>query len=128
MSVLPTQQPASERPEAQEPEGLASVRAVVIAIVFLVIFFFATLWSVEIFQGEERRIAPQGTIPIPREIGKPEIGIVNQRLFELQREAKQKRNEQLGRLNSYGWVDREKQIIHIPIDRAMEKLSGESKK
>jgi len=128
MTVLPTHRPSSEPPVVQEPEGVATVKAVVVGIICLVIFFFATLWSVRIFQSEERTIAPQGTISPPREIGNPQIGIVNQRLFDLQREAEQKRTEQLDRLNSYGWVDRDNRIIHIPIDRAMEKLSEGSKK
>ena len=29
-------------------------------------------------------------------------------------------NAQLQDLNSYGWVDREKETVHIPIERAME--------
>ena len=29
-------------------------------------------------------------------------------------------NTQLRELNSYGWVDREKETVHIPIERAME--------
>ena len=128
MTVLPAHRPSSEHPVVQEPEGVATVKAVVVGIIFLVIFFFATLWSVRIFQSEERTIAPQGTISPPKEIGDPQIGIVNQRLFELQREAEQKRTEQRDRLNSYGWVDRENRIIHIPIDRAMEKLSQGSQK
>ncbi len=53
--------------------------------------------------------------------------MVNQRLFELQREPEQKRAEELDRLNGYGWVDRNKQIVHIPIERAMEKLVAGSK-
>ncbi len=112
----------------QEPEGLPTVRAVVIAVIFLVIFFLATLWSVRILHSEERRLGPaQELIPSPREIGKPEIGMVNQRLFELQLDAKKKRDEQLQRLNSYGWVDRDKQLIHIPIDQAMETIARERK-
>jgi hypothetical protein len=31
-------------------------------------------------------------------------------------------DEQLNMLNSYGWVDRRKGIVHIPIERAMDKL------
>src|SRR5215470_10320144 len=26
-------------------------------------------------------------------------------------------------LNNYGWIDREKQVVHIPIDRAMQLLA-----
>jgi len=123
MSANPTDHTVSERPQLQEPESLSTRRAVAIAILFLVVFFFAVLWSVRIFKTEERALAPQGTITVPAEIGKSQIGIVNQRLFELQLEAEQKKNQQLKRLNSYGWTDREKQIIHIPIDQAMEKLA-----
>ncbi len=128
MSANPTDHTVSERPQLQEPESLSTRRAVAIAILFLVVFFFAVLWSVRIFKTEERALAPQGTITVPAEIGKSQIGIVNQRLFELQLEAEQKKNQQVNRLNSYGWTDREKQIIHIPIDQAMEKLAAEGKK
>ena len=123
MSANPSDHSLSERPQLQEPEGVSSRRAVTIAVSFLVVFFFAVLWSVRIFKTEEHALAPQGTITVPAEIGKSQIGIVNQRLFELQLEAEQKKNEQTKRLNSYGWTDREKQIIHIPIDQAMEKLA-----
>jgi len=128
MSADSAEHSLSERPLVQEPEGLSTRRVAAIAIFFAVLFFFAVLWSVRIFKTEERALAPQGTITVPAEIGKSEIGIVNQRLFELQLEAQQKKNEQLKWLNSYGWTDREKQIIHIPIDQAMDKLAAEGKK
>ncbi len=128
MSANPSDHSLSERPVLQEPEGLSTGRAVAIAIVFLVASFFAVLWSVRLFKTEERALAPQGTNTVPEEIGKPQIGIVNQRLFELQLEAEEKKNQQRKRLNSYGWTDREKQIIYIPIDQAMEKLATEPKK
>jgi len=70
---------------------------------------------------------PQQSLPTPSEIGRAEIGIVEQRLFELQLEAQRKRQEQLKRLNSYGWVDRQKGLIHLPIDRAIELMVSESR-
>jgi hypothetical protein len=33
---------------------------------------------------------------------------------------------QQAELDSYGWVDQEKSIVHIPIERAMEKLSEQN--
>jgi hypothetical protein len=129
MSATSSSQDSREHPEVQEPEGLPTVRAVVIGLIFLVIFALATFWSVQILRTEERKIGvAEQTIPTPQEIGKPQIGIVNQRLFDLQLEAKRKRDEQLARLNGYGWVDRDKQIIHIPIDQAMEKLAREPRR
>jgi len=116
--------PQGEQPVVQEPEGMATKRPVLVAVVCLVIFTLATLWAVAIMCGEERPLAARADLTT-MEIGKPEIGIVNQRLFLLQLDAKEKREEQLRRLNSYGWVDRDKQVIHLPIDRAMQLLSAE---
>jgi hypothetical protein len=113
--------PFDERPESQEPEGISTKRVIAIAIVFLIIFTLATIWAVSIWRRDERRIPKQEAVPA--DVGKPQVGMVNQRLFELQLEAQRKREEQLQRLNSYGWVDSERQIIHIPVRRAMEKMA-----
>jgi len=32
-------------------------------------------------------------------------------------------SEQRERLNSYGWVDREKNLVRVPVDRAMEMIA-----
>ena len=34
------------------------------------------------------------------------------------------RNEESARLNSYGWVDRGKGVVHIPIARAMSEIAA----
>ncbi len=34
--------------------------------------------------------------------------------------------DQLGLLNSYGWVSEKDGIVHLPIDRAMELIAAES--
>jgi hypothetical protein len=39
------------------------------------------------------------------------------------RELKALRREEEARLSSYGWVDREKGVVHIPIDSAIEILA-----
>ncbi len=125
--TLRATQPHDERPVVQESDLIPAKRAVLIAVIFLFLFTVATLWAFSLLRTEEGKLDPQPVIPSPRQIGKPQIGMVNQRLFELQLEAKEKREGQLRRLNSYGWVDRDKQIIHIPIDRAMELLSAEQR-
>ena len=35
--------------------------------------------------------------------------------------------DQLGLLNSYGWVSEKEGVVHVPIDRAMEIVAAESK-
>src|SRR5262249_11924844 len=92
-SNRPPRHPAtdSEQRPVQEPEGVNVVRAVRIAIAVLIAFTLATLWADRIMHGEERKIVAQDAIP--SEIGKPQIGMTNQRLFELQLEAEEKRRE-----------------------------------
>jgi len=124
MTVVRAIPPQGEQPVVQEPEGMATKRPVLVAVVCLVIFTLATLWAVAMMRAEERQLAARADLTT-MEIGKPEIGMVNQRLFLLQLDAKEKREEQLRRLNGYGWVDRDKQVIHLPIDRAMQLLSVE---
>jgi hypothetical protein len=55
-------------------------------------------------------------------MGEAEISDVNQRPFALEDEAPRLRAEQAARLESYGWVDRNAGIIHVPIERAMEQV------
>ncbi len=47
-----------------------------------------------------------------------------QQLFEASVRAQQKREAQRRRLESYGWVDRARGLVHIPIDRAMDLALG----
>jgi hypothetical protein len=49
-----------------------------------------------------------------------EVGIVNLRVFSLDQRAAQKRLQQMERLRSYGWVDREAGLAHIPVEEAMK--------
>ncbi|HEY7724739.1 MAG TPA: hypothetical protein VH880_05365 [Anaeromyxobacteraceae bacterium] len=56
----------------------------------------------------------------PRAAGQRKIGIVEQQLFENANRAESMRRAQLRRLSSYGWVDREKGVVRIPVERAMD--------
>ena len=42
-------------------------------------------------------------------------------------ELRRLRSNQIEKLNGYGWVDREKGIVSVPIERAMELLVEEAK-
>jgi hypothetical protein len=61
-----------------------------------------------------------GRAPTPLLVGREEIGIVNQRPFALTQNAADLRREQRRRLETYGWVDPAHQLIHLPIERAMQ--------
>ncbi len=127
MSQHSTTAEALEPTKPQDPERLPTKKMIAVALVALLIFSLSVLWADDILGIQTRRLLPSGPAPAPSEVGKSQVGMVNQLLFELQTEAANKREEQLKRLESYGWVDRDKQMIHIPISRAMEQMAAEAR-
>ena len=112
-------------PEAQADEHVASFKIVAVGVIALIVFGAATVWSSRILKGTEKRLSPTGPIAVGKEIGKPEIGIVDQTPFETTRSAERYRREQMERLYGYGWVDPQRGIIHVPIDVAIDRFLAE---
>lgn len=95
----------------------------------IAIFALATVWSTHILNSTRAEMQPGGPPPIPKQVDQYEVGIVNLRVFALDQRAAQKRLQQMERLRSYGWVDREAGVAHIPIDEAMKMyLAGQQTK
>jgi len=115
-------------PEAQADERIASGKVLFIGIFSLLVFGGATCWAGRIWRETRIRLEPNGPIAPGAEIGKAEIGIVDQPPFETLRAAERTRKDEMERLSSYGWVDREKGVIHVPIDKAIEQLVAEKGK
>ena len=86
----------------------------------IAIFALATVWSTHILNATRAEMQPGGPPPIPKQVDQYEVGIVNLQVFALDQRAAQKRLQQMERLRSYGWVDREAGLAHIPIDEAMK--------
>jgi hypothetical protein len=112
-------------PEAQADEHVASFKVVAIGVIALLVFAGATVWSTRILRGTARTLQPTGPLAPGKEIGRAEIGIVDQTPFETTRGAERYRRTDLEMLNSYGWVDRDKGIIRIPIDKAIDRFLAE---
>ncbi len=106
-------------PPAEE-DVLPSGKVYLVGIVALIVFFFGSLAAGIGMKAVQRRQNPDGPALIPSEAGKGKIGIVEQRLFEHANQGPVWREAAHRRLDSYGWVDQQKGIVHIPIHRAME--------
>jgi hypothetical protein len=115
-------------PEAQADEQVAGFKIVAVGVISLLVFGAATLWSARVLDREARTLSPAGPLPVGKQIGKPEIGIVDQTPFETTRGAAHYRREQLRRLDSYGWVDPAKGTIHVPIDKAIDQLLAQEQR
>lgn len=112
-------------PPAQADEHVAGSKLVAVGVIALLVFGAATVWSTRILSGTARTLQPAGPLAPGKDVGKPEIGIVDQTPFETTRGAERYRRRDLEILNSYGWVEREKRIIHIPVDRAIDRFLAE---
>lgn len=107
-----------------QPEYLPLLKVSVGLGLTVALFAFSCYLAWLFFAGMAPKINP-GYQNINTDLRKEEINIVDQELFELETRAYRDRHEKENRLNSYGWVDRSKGIIHEPIDRAMDEVVEE---
>jgi hypothetical protein len=106
-------------PPAEE-DRVPSAKIIWVGVIALVVFFLGSLAAGLGMVAIRRTVNPDGPLPMPSDVGKAKIGIVEQRLFENANQGVAWREQAYRRLDTTGWVDREKGIVHIPIDRAME--------
>ncbi|HZA51153.1 MAG TPA: hypothetical protein VE549_10450 [Myxococcaceae bacterium] len=113
-------------PLAAEPEDerLPIPLITAVGLVSTVVFALGILWAVQIMSGvEEDNTREFGARGVPTELGKPEIGMVDQTLFKKEERADQLKREKLEQLSNPGWVDRKGGIVRIPIDQAMKEVA-----
>ncbi len=96
-----------------------------VGVAALIIFAVSVIWSYRLMVGREAELHATGMGRVPTEIGKPEIGIVDQIPFDIDHRLDVWRAAHARRLSSYGWVDRSKGIAHIPIEQAMQRVVAE---
>ncbi len=106
-------------PPAEE-DVLPSGKIYMVGVIALVVFFFGSLAAGMGMVSIRRQVNPDGPPALPAEAGKATIGMVEQRLFEHANQGPAWREAAHQRLGRFGWVDKQKGIAHIPIDRAMD--------
>jgi hypothetical protein len=115
-------------PAAQAEEAIHWGKVLGISVGALAAFTIAVWMMARFMNTRERMLQPNGPDPIPRRIGEREIGLVEQVPFDVARPAAQYRRERLERLESWGWVDRKRGIVHMPIEKAMDAVVAEHAK
>jgi hypothetical protein len=113
---------SSEQPQQRHEAGDVNVRSIVkltmmlmgIVIALSFILFGLTVYfrnrQPMTFAQTEEQIQAQAPPPLPHLEEKPGVGL------------KKLRQEKEHLLHSYGWIDKKKKIIHIPIENAMRLL------
>ena len=97
-------------------------KIITVGVVSLVIFALSALIAYLILRDHGAREEAAGRPPVPSQIGKAEIGIVDQVDFQVDRRLEEWKAAKRKRLTSYGWSDRSKGLIHIPIDKAIDEV------
>jgi hypothetical protein len=99
-----------------EEDRISTPRIVAVGVASLAIFVVSG-WAVVAYFQHRMTAAPLP--PIPAEVGRSKIAMVEQQLFGVAERGARDREARLERLGSYGWVDRRSGVAHIPIDEAM---------
>jgi hypothetical protein len=108
-----------------EADSINSWKIAAVGVASLLVFLVASVVTVGFMHRRQRELNPSHPM-MPAQAGQRKIGLVEQQLFENANHAQARRVHELDRLRSYGWVDRQKGLVHVPIDRAMERaLQGE---
>jgi hypothetical protein len=100
-----------------EEDRISTPRIVAVGIASLLIFIVSGILVSMYF---EARMTAARLPPMPAEVGRSKIGMVEQQVFDLAMRGARDRSARLERLGSYGWVDRSAGIVHVPIEQAMQ--------
>ena len=114
-------------PPAQAEEGIAWFGVIGTGLAAILLFALATFVVYRYMGHREKLLQAGGSLPIPAQMGRAEIGIVDQVPFDVTRALQAYRQERIERLSSWGWMDRKQGTIHIPIERAMDLVLEEQK-
>ena len=115
-------------PPEQSDEGIHFGKVVAVGGFSILLFFLSAVFTLMLMRSDEKRLQPAGPLPLPAAIGQAEIDIVDQVPFDVTRVLEGYRRDKLGRLESWGWVDRKKGIVHMPIEKAMDELVAQAGK
>jgi len=96
-------------------------KIVIVGVVSLIIFGVSAVIAGVILNSDEAALNAKGLAPLQADIRhKEEIGIIDYVQFDNDNRLDNWRAKQEATLTSYGWVDRSKNLIHIPIDQAIK--------
>jgi hypothetical protein len=103
-----------------EEDRLPGRTIILIAVVSIVIMLFSIWLAWALLAAEEEQIlggsAPRDVLPLPPR----KISNVRQTLISRDLEGVHVREEMRRALGRYEWVDRDRKVVRIPIERAME--------
>jgi hypothetical protein len=105
-----------------DDDGVDIRRILMVGAISLATFAVSAFVAYLILRSESHRLDARGRPPPAAEIGKDEIGIVDQVDFASDRRLEEWRENKRRRLEGYGWASRSQGLVHIPIEKAIEQV------
>jgi len=103
--------------------GMNLKKIILVGVGSLVTFAVGIIWAYFIWAGQLSAIQEAtGRAAPASELGKQEIGIVDQVVFSHDNRLELWKAERAKHLGSYGWVNRAKGVAHMPIEEAMKRV------
>jgi hypothetical protein len=114
--------PVRDNPEVSHERSDVNIRGIVVfaagLLVTAIVIHLGLYWLLELYRAESPREAPVAGAPrVEEQVPEPRLRISPRVDLEEMRAAQERQ------LTTYGWLDKEKQTVRIPIDRAMELLA-----
>jgi hypothetical protein len=119
-------QPSSQAHSVSEPaengdDGVNLRLIVMVGVVSLLVFIASAIIAWWILREDNLKYQARGVAPEVKGLAKQaEVGIVDLVPFDADHRLEKWQKGMTKALNSYGWVDRKKGLIHIPIDEAIK--------
>jgi hypothetical protein len=111
-------------PAASGQDDVDYGKVVGVGVASLLIFALSIAWAGHLFHSKVRDTEAETGRAREFDRTRQEIGIVDQVPFVADKRLPQWRAERAQALSSYGWVDRGKGTVHIPIEEAMAKVAA----
>jgi len=113
-----------ERHEEVRHAPEAVPRLFVVGVLAATVLIATTLCIVAflLLRLREHQLRPNGRFD-EKELGAPhQVALVRQAPFDAIRDARTLADRQRADVDSFGWIDRDRRIVHIPVEDAMELL------
>jgi hypothetical protein len=99
-------------------------KVIIVGVASLAIFALSIAWAGKLMHdAKDRAEAKSGRARVV-ELDRKEIGIVDQVPFVSDTRLKGWRADRAWQLGHYGWVDKQKGVVRMPIEAAMDKVAG----
>jgi hypothetical protein len=95
-----------------------------VGVVSLVIFALSIAWAASIWHDAMEKAESRAGKARLFDTTRTEIGIVDQVPFTADKRLPKWRHDRKVELEGYGWIDKAKGLVHIPIEAAMDKVAS----